>query len=1743
MIVTCQGLIATLMTGNVIVFAETGGKFTGGGDYESRRYETDNSGSTGKTYGSFDGLDSSSSSTNNKKDKIELSPFSSYISGSQSFEDSGKKGQLFEPVGDGEFGGNGWKLSGKVSAEYSSGEGFSFGLGNGRGFKPSASSGKFVDSGSGGFNGQKSSSGSGFSDSQEGSSGAVHKLVGSAGDYGDLNYGAGDYESKSSGSYGSKSSGVDGNGAKGFDSGATSFENEDVASGFKGVGASGIDFGAKIQGSVGNGGKGYGSGGGGVGGSSLGLKGFVDSDSIYTSDLISGESESGNSRSKGLGDINSGAGYKSSDNKNNGNKGYGSLDSGKGNRGFGRQDSSYGNSGSDSSGGYGHKQLEGSGSIDRFPDTISSGAGGSVAKSDSGYSNDKISALDNIYDGKKNNEFYSGQKQPGFIGFDEEDSDSFKSSPNNGESSFSSQDFGEVDNKFKGPAVKNNKDISSKGFDGLGADGKDGSGESSRGGKFTGGFSGGKTGYSSENSDFGGGKTGYISENSDFGGGKTGYSTENSDFGGRKTGYISENSDFGGEKTGYSSENSDFGGRKTISSGGKKDYGGGKIDDASAADEYSDDKSLYSGGKNDYVKGKTDQGSVKNDYGSGKADYGGGKFDFDGGKTDYAGGGVSDYGSSKTDLYSSKVLGGGKGGLGGKFLYGSSKQSGGSSDSSGKEYDEVYSQGGQGKQMTSDDVDESSGKKFQTGSEEFESNGLDSKGVSDNGGDYDAVEQIDDNTVCQSGVEFAPHPLYCNKFFQCANKKPFMIICPKGLLYNSKYHICDWPSNVDCTFDSDISVMVSRQLHLPSSRHPRDMLTQVKTKKLQSSKPVQSPAPSPKASSKPEPLKLQPITEYSSAESSNIYSDSKDGEKKSGDDENEASYYTFGDDDRDYVDSKGDDWEKPSYNAPAQGSGGVTCSYGVKFIRHPNDCTKFYQCAHSKPFLMSCPAGLYFNTDIDVCDWPSNVDCSGSGQTRQSTDYDSGYSDNSWSSQSSAHHKDKSAYIPTVYSAPPYSSSDSKSQEPSYYQSPQPHSFDSSSSSGGSGYPMAPGGGQSMPGFFPMSPFHYPIMPVFHPPIFQPIVPYFPKQNPPTYQTSSSKANEKGDSGGDDNKSKEEEVDDDGAEEEDSKKGSQDSYDSKGGQESDDSSRSYDHKQSTDESWFDYSYQQGSQKSEGQDSSSTKFVRRPQKISNKNGNGNGKQGDYGYYYDYDTFFSGSGGNGGSNMYDYFTYDYGGKVQDYGSSSFQSSGNKRKQFKSGALNQPQYFGSAFKELSKYKNLQQSLKKINDANDDVEYIHFDHTGSGSSKGSQGHGHMHDSGLSSLLPLILLGSSQGQQLILTSAILSKLKGVSSSMGGKGLLGGSKGGSSDLIKTLFLLRLLSNSQTTTTTTTTTATPLTVTPNIQFVGPGFVTIATGAPVVFIDPITGQQVADANVAIDPISGAVFDVTTNRVLMYQDPTTGQLTQAFAAAVTTVPLATARSLNPATNVIRRALQRNPLTNLLNVGNSNNRIVSVVQPPTVSPAGTVTGRDAINLIFLSPLTPSSLPPPVVGHDGGATMIRGSLRDILGDDLTRFINNAQLVPGQGLPNSPAGSHKPCAVVRSGETVPFRVSPRAGRRLTSEECQAMGQLLDKFIPTFLQNFVPSDAAFAGFGANQRNNNNNNNNNSRNTPLQPASSGNTLEGSRVTDIFGGALNPISPTPGRPDATPTAANSLNQYINIRNDREGCTIAVPNIIPQC
>ena len=45
------------------------------------------------------------------------------------------------------------------------------------------------------------------------------------------------------------------------------------------------------------------------------------------------------------------------------------------------------------------------------------------------------------------------------------------------------------------------------------------------------------------------------------------------------------------------------------------------------------------------------------------------------------------------------------------------------------------------------------------------------------------------------------------------------------------------------------------------------------------------------------------------------------------------------------------------------------------FVPHPYDCSLYYECVDLTPVLMSCPTGLYFDSRINVCNWPEYAHC------------------------------------------------------------------------------------------------------------------------------------------------------------------------------------------------------------------------------------------------------------------------------------------------------------------------------------------------------------------------------------------------------------------------------------------------------------------------------------------------------------------------------------------------------------------------------------------------------------------------------------------------------------------------------------------------------------------------------------------------------------------------------------------------
>ncbi|XP_064214349.1 uncharacterized protein LOC655370 isoform X2 [Tribolium castaneum] len=71
----------------------------------------------------------------------------------------------------------------------------------------------------------------------------------------------------------------------------------------------------------------------------------------------------------------------------------------------------------------------------------------------------------------------------------------------------------------------------------------------------------------------------------------------------------------------------------------------------------------------------------------------------------------------------------------------------------------------------------------------------------------------------------------------------------------------------------------------------------------------------------------------------------------------------------------------------------VRCPYGSDGIHpHPNDCSKFLNCANGITYIQDCSPGTLFNPLLKICDFPYNVRCQNSTNSGITViDYDAGY--------------------------------------------------------------------------------------------------------------------------------------------------------------------------------------------------------------------------------------------------------------------------------------------------------------------------------------------------------------------------------------------------------------------------------------------------------------------------------------------------------------------------------------------------------------------------------------------------------------------------------------------------------------------------------------------------------------------------------------------------------------------------------
>jgi len=210
------------------------------------------------------------------------------------------------------------------------------------------------------------------------------------------------------------------------------------------------------------------------------------------------------------------------------------------------------------------------------------------------------------------------------------------------------------------------------------------------------------------------------------------------------------------------------------------------------------------------------------------------------------------------------------------------------------------------------------------------------------------VECANKPKYCEDGIY--PVPGICNAFYQCSNgiwwDKQY---CPDGLLFNPEVDVCDWPENVECDGQKEDGCYISCR------KNGQSKLVCAKKCLFSGNDGGNKPKVCPEDGIFRDPedcSKFYHCTDGIKSESQQCPSGLLFSEVT------ERCEYPA------YV--KCDD--KPKY-----------CKDGIYPV--PGICNAFYQCSNGIWWdKQYCPDGLLFNPEIEVCDWPENVECKESDQ-------------------------------------------------------------------------------------------------------------------------------------------------------------------------------------------------------------------------------------------------------------------------------------------------------------------------------------------------------------------------------------------------------------------------------------------------------------------------------------------------------------------------------------------------------------------------------------------------------------------------------------------------------------------------------------------------------------------------------------------------------------------------------------------
>nr|CAD7199213.1 unnamed protein product [Timema douglasi] len=253
-----------------------------------------------------------------------------------------------------------------------------------------------------------------------------------------------------------------------------------------------------------------------------------------------------------------------------------------------------------------------------------------------------------------------------------------------------------------------------------------------------------------------------------------------------------------------------------------------------------------------------------------------------------------------------------------------------------------------------------------------------------------------------------PHLTNCTLFCRCDHGKPKLDHCPDGLHFNPNLQVCDWPEYAACnsTGGEEVGETTLSQEVTPSLRTSPEYetTTSVTAELPEEDCPTRGKCPlpdpldhtvhlphltnctlfcrcdhgKPKIYQCPDGLHFNPILqvcdwpEYAGCNSTGgeevgettLSQEVTPSLRTSPEHETTTSVTA----------------ELPEEDCPTRGK----CPFPdpldhTVHLPHLTNCTLFCRCDHGKPKLDRCPDGLYFNPNLQVCDWLQNAGCSSTG--------------------------------------------------------------------------------------------------------------------------------------------------------------------------------------------------------------------------------------------------------------------------------------------------------------------------------------------------------------------------------------------------------------------------------------------------------------------------------------------------------------------------------------------------------------------------------------------------------------------------------------------------------------------------------------------------------------------------------------------------------------------------------------------